>query len=266
MLREVEQWSIMFARRNLSVRSKTYNGVIAEGAFRYVAKGVYTEGRRNGQPSVTKWFKEGAVYEADFYAKDIKAVEQAQKIIDAFNDEGIVDELIVLNHPEVWEVVGFGQKVLVEPYIANFQKFNSNTGAVFASSGWDQLMQALSHFSYHKTGGQMVLCDLQGGIVNTRRFQGAVLTDPVILSRTRSYGVTDLGTDGISTFFARHTCNRYCQNHWTKPRDAGVYYPACAGTRMQMAGQRQDHGMYHHHINWNRRVDDDDDDDWYDDD
>jgi len=37
-----------------------------------------------------------------------------------------------------------------------------------------QVMQALSHFSYHKSGGQMVLCDLQGGMMS--RGRGAVLT------------------------------------------------------------------------------------------
>jgi hypothetical protein len=30
-------------------------------------------------------------------------------------------------------------------------------------------MQALSHYSYHKSGGQMVLCDLQGGILSSGR-------------------------------------------------------------------------------------------------
>jgi hypothetical protein len=37
-----------------------------------------------------------------------------------------------------------------------------------------QVMQALSHYSYHKSGGQMVLCDLQGGMLS--RGRGAVLT------------------------------------------------------------------------------------------
>jgi hypothetical protein len=35
-----------------------------------------------------------------------------------------------------------------------------------------QVMQALSHYSYSKSGGQVVLCDLQGGLTS----QGAVLT------------------------------------------------------------------------------------------
>lgn len=78
----------------------------------------------------------------------------------------------------------------------------------------------------------MVLCDLQGGILT--RGRGAVLTDPVILSRTRSYGVTDLGPDGISTFFARHVCSQYCQAHWHKPRATTTYYSCAASTTMEL--------------------------------
>lgn len=61
-------------------------------------------------------------------------------------------------------------------------------------------MQALSHRSYHKTGCQLALCDLQGGIYS----DCAVLTDAAILSRTPAYGVTDLGPDGIDNFFTHH--------------------------------------------------------------
>ena len=56
-------------------------------------------------------------------------------------------------------------------------------------------------------GGDFLLCDLQGGI-----YMGcAILTDPVILSKTKTYGVTDLGPDGISTFFGSHVCNNFCK-------------------------------------------------------
>jgi hypothetical protein len=65
-------------------------------------------------------------------------------------------------------------------------------------------------FSYHITGGNHVLCDLQGGIYQYM----IVLSDPVILSRTRQYGVTDLGPAGISSFFSQHSCNKYCRPHW----------------------------------------------------
>jgi hypothetical protein len=76
----------------------------------------------------------------------------------------------------------------------------------------------------------MVLCDLQGGISS----RGAVLTDPVILSRSRSYGVTDLGPNGISTFFAQHICNRFCQAHWQKPRNPAVFYHMTPSTTMEL--------------------------------
>jgi hypothetical protein len=80
----------------------------------------------------------------------------------------------------------------------DFVKFNSNTGY---TNGAD-VMQALSHFSFDYSGGQEVLCDLQGG-----RFDSCyVLTDPVIMSRAGEYGVTDLGASGISNFFFHHKC------------------------------------------------------------
>jgi hypothetical protein len=47
-----------------------------------------------------------------------------------------------------------------------------------------QVMQALSHFSYHKSGGQLVLCDLQGGMLS--RGRGAVLTG-VAATRCSNY-------------------------------------------------------------------------------
>lgn len=73
-----------------------------------------------------------------------------------------------------------------------------------------------------------MLCDLQGGMTD----EGMTLTDPVILSRsgTRAYGATDLSLDGISTFFARHRCTKFCQSHWQQPRHQAIYFPAARGT------------------------------------
>lgn len=101
-------------------------------------------------------------------------------------------------------------------------------------------MQALSHFSYHQSGGRYVLCDLQGGFKKGR----LVLTDPVILSRDRQYGVTDLGAEGISTFFSRHQCNSFCRSHWQLPRDRKTYFKAFTGTSMMAFGQRDGDRRY----------------------
>ena len=59
------------------------------------------------------------------------------------------------------------------------------------------------------------MCDLQGATsADGKTF---FLTSPVVLSRHQDYGVADLGKDGLLTFFAHHTCNRYCDPEWKKP-------------------------------------------------
>eukprot|EP00798_Chlamydomonas_sp_ICE-L_P021582 gene21582-28579_t len=201
-----------------------------------VAKGKYTEGQRAGEACVCKWFKSGSVYEVRFFEEDIKAMEKARDIIVKWNLSAILDSKIKLNIPEVWTFDKdssdwAGRKTLQEPYIKNYEKFNSNTGWMTDDLPWGRVMQALSHFSYHVTSGQLLLCDLQGGIYR----DDAVLTDPVILSRTRAYGVTDLGPEGISTFFSTHECNEFCRKEWQQPRNQGQFYRPQQGTSMAVA-------------------------------
>lgn len=73
-----------------------------------------------------------------------------------------------------------------------------------------------------------VLCDLQGGIYQ----QEVVLSDPVILSRNRAFGVTDLGSNGISSFFTTHHCTGFCRPHWTQPANPIQHFPPRMGTTM----------------------------------
>lgn len=93
-------------------------------------------------------------------------------------------------------------------------------------------MQALSHFSYHISGGKCVLCDLQGGVYSN----AVVLTDPVITSLKTEYGPPDLGPDGINNFFSYHTCNEFCKSYWILPAQTRPCYPAKPGTSMSSAG------------------------------
>ncbi|KAK3682839.1 kinase-like domain-containing protein, partial [Podospora appendiculata] len=193
---------------NATFSHDALNNPFASGAFRWVAKGVYTSGARSGQACVLKWFKTGAVLEDDYFSLDTKAVDRALEIVNRFNELNIVNKSVKINVPSVWmfdkTASKAGQKALVEPFIQNYQKFNSNTGWKDDWGAWPQVMQALSHFRYHVSGGNHVLCDLQGGIYQHE----LVLSDPVILSRTGDYGVTDLGRDGISSFFSQHDCNQ----------------------------------------------------------
>ncbi|KAH8162630.1 hypothetical protein CIB48_g5614 [Xylaria polymorpha] len=136
---------------------------LAAGTFKNVYIGEYTGGTRAGQRCVAKEFKSGSVYEDHYFEEEMKVIRCAQGVIDDWARAEIINERILLNIPQIW-TYRTGIKALIEPMIENFEKFNSNSGWV-ADTGdpWSEAMQALSHFSYHNSGGQLLLCDLQGG-------------------------------------------------------------------------------------------------------
>jgi len=139
--------------------------IFASGTFKNVWEGTYTEGPRHGQPCVAKEFKTGSVFEDHYFQEELAIVRHTQKILDDWHATSATNRHIYLNTPEIWQNVDEGTKCLVEPMIENFEKFNSNTGWVQTAGGvWSEAMQALSHFSYHNSGGQLLLCDLQGGV------------------------------------------------------------------------------------------------------
>ncbi|GKY93150.1 hypothetical protein MPSEU_000283000 [Mayamaea pseudoterrestris] len=214
----------------------------AQGSFRWVAKGKYTEGNRAGQQCVCKWFKTGGVMESRFYDADLSAAEEAIRMVSKWNSHKLVNRMVRVNKPEVWTFDNDARaswarkKVLQEPFITDYQKFNSNTGWSDDSIPWSRVMQALSHFCYHYSSGQTLLCDLQGGVYQ----DGVVLTDPVIMSLTPGkYGPTDLGPNGTSTFFHHHKCNEFCRSNWRKPRNCTPYFKRTAGTTMDIVPTRR---------------------------
>ncbi|SPO03578.1 related to protein kinase [Cephalotrichum gorgonifer] len=151
-------------RLNNATRADIYGDIFAQGTFKNVWRGTYTEGARAGQACVSKEFKTGSVFEDHYFEQELSIIGRTQKIIDAWHDADIIERRIVLNTPAIWEYEVSGHKCLVEPMIENFEKFNSNTGWADMSGGkWSEAMQAPSHFSYHNSGGQFLLCDLQGG-------------------------------------------------------------------------------------------------------
>ena len=231
----VENRSEQTARRNNAICATFENYELthpfAEGGFRWVAKGKYIEGERSGEECVCKWFKSGHVDQAKFFDLDIKAMEKAHDLVKEWNNRHMIDKMVMVNIPEVWTFCAghlLGKKVLQEPFIKNYQKFNSNTGWADTDTPWPRVMQALSHFSYHVSAGQFVLCDLQGGVYS----DAVVLTDPVILSRGKLYGETDLGPQGISSFFSNHQCNEFCSSSWSRPADQRQYHRPQPGTSM----------------------------------
>lgn len=110
-----------------------------EGSFRYVAKGRYVKGDRAGQACVAKWFKTGSVFEDSYFENDLKIFQKAYTIIHRFNALHIIDKTVRLNKPEVWvwaddcSIATAGAKHITEPFIQDYQKFNSNTVRSFKS-------------------------------------------------------------------------------------------------------------------------------------
>ncbi|KAF9161458.1 hypothetical protein BGX20_002107 [Mortierella sp. AD010] len=166
----------------------------ARGAFKKVYKGKYTEGSRTGQPCVSKVFISGSVFENSYFQHEMDVVKKATEIVRAFNGLELINKRIVINQPEIWVFRDSQALTLIEPLIENFEKFNSNSGWTQDTTSWGQAMQALAHYSFHYSNGQLTLCDLQGGVYS----DGIVLTDPVVMSTDRRFGPTDLGKDGIA--------------------------------------------------------------------
>ena len=154
-----------YSRQNNATEAMIDVPIFASGTFKEVRKGTYTEGQRSGQACVAKEFKSGSVFEDHYFQAEMAIISRTQKVIDDWHAEGVIDRTILLNTPEIWTYTVSRHKNLIEPMIENFEKFNSNTGWADKSGGaWSEVMQALSHFSYHNSGGQFLLCDLQGGV------------------------------------------------------------------------------------------------------
>uniref|UniRef100_A0A7S2Y4J4 Alpha-type protein kinase domain-containing protein n=1 Tax=Entomoneis paludosa TaxID=265537 RepID=A0A7S2Y4J4_9STRA len=231
------------ARTNLSSdRVNVSNHILGQGQFRIAYAGTYIGGNRNQQEAVCKTFKSKyRALEREFYATDDRVNERAVEFAEDWNNFCEDGKEILITFGSVQTNRHTGMSYLVEPLIRYFEKFTSNNGWIASEDdvGWAVLaMEAFSHFTYHRSGGQMIVCDLQGRYrydrynSNRCRFE---LTDVAICSRQRRYGVTDLGEKGIESFFANHYCNEFCHSnghHWSSPRTQRQWFAMSSGTSM----------------------------------
>jgi len=228
------------ARTNLTSTNVSISShELGEGAFRIAYAGTYIGGNRNNQEAACKRFKSKyKVLENEFFAYDFKVADRAIEYAEDWNGFCDHGEEILVTRGDVMKMNGV--KYLVEPLIRHFTKFTSNNGWIADEDdeGWAVLaMEAFSHFTYHKSGGSLIVCDLQGRYRYDRfskkrcRFE---LTDPAICSRQRLYGPTDMGEKGIESFFANHVCSAYCHTNgrWQRPRAAREWFPSSSQTSM----------------------------------
>eukprot|EP00396_MALV-II-16_sp_LP-1_P000425 gene425-392_t len=212
------------------------NEVRWRGTHRDIYESVYKDGPDRGKPSVAKFFRDQSLFGEKDYIEAQETARRAGAIARDFQKElyklGERDVSIKVNQCEPWEVDAgprAKQICLVEPKLENFQKFNSNSGA----ANDDPCMQALSHYSYHASGGAELLYELQG-CVGTNDFGGTTytLSDVVFCPEAGPRGAHDMGKDGIRNFFGHHRCNKICAQ-WTTPAGATKIYEAKWATCMR---------------------------------
>lgn len=205
---------------------------IGEGEFKIVVQGNYTP---SGRPKVNKFLKSGTVFDDSLFLDDLRAARKSLQIIDAFShylsSTFAMSVRIQLNVPECWmQTAGDkkDQRMLVEPFIENFKKWNSNTMEERTAEA--AVANALSHFSFHHSGGDKLLCDLQGGYTDG----WYVISDVVLHSRGRRFGPSDLGKPGIATWMAGHQCNSFCAPGWSiLPGARRQFRPTMSSTMKQ---------------------------------
>jgi hypothetical protein len=211
-------------------RFVTQGEYVAKGSFRYcyLGKDIVTH-----QPVVFKKFIEHSPMEEKYWTEDIQASREAQRFAKLFNIEIKSSKPITFIEPIVFQCSSnictpfqIGEKVLVEPFLGKdaYVKFNSNSG--WENKNCGLTMAAFSHFTYHSSDGKMLVCDLQGVKTDDRY----ILTDPAICSVQQAFGITDLGEDGIRSFFADHECTELCKSTWRKHGSPKQYKKVIVGT------------------------------------
>ncbi|XP_041376204.1 uncharacterized protein LOC121388775 [Gigantopelta aegis] len=119
-----------------------------------------------------------------------------------------------------------GEWVLIEEkFDKHFRTFIDHCGRLKCKNV--ALLEAFVHFSYHYSGGRLVVCGLEGSKCGSCYR----LKTPIIHSVDQSYGDSDAGKGGIDRVFGNHVCNDMCRGfispEWSldRPQPSAPYEP-----------------------------------------
>ena len=251
----------------------------SSGSSRQAFKGkVSLPLSKAGRSIVAKEFKSKSARQESHWKLDIQTKDKAAELSAKFNRDSGTDlpihfvEMIpmrVTKHTPGILSTPFcngrvGQWVVAEPYLhGEYTKWLSNNGWVNSNIGPAISLPAFSHWTWVKSGGELLVCDLQGVCYNSNEWLkkfpkghyiadmiiddrskghtwGYKLTDPAIHSPAQQYGATDRGNIGIHDFFRTHECNSFCRKLGidTKRPDQAKLRPT--GTKTQRSTSYSD--------------------------
>jgi hypothetical protein len=154
------------------------------------------------------------------YFDDVEMQAFSKLFADEFNKLNVVKKIDFVEASLIKCLERRNQPILaVEPFLnGKYIKHSNNFG--FVSEEDRNTPQAFSHYSYCKSKGEYLICDIQG--VEDK------YTDPQVHSKNgKGFGKGNMGVEGMAKFFQTHRCNAICTSlhlppHQPKQVDTGT--------------------------------------------